>query len=114
MTAAPTRTVRYPTRSRRPARDPAGDLIEAGLDLVDVGVAVFDSDLLLTYRNNRFVELSVYPPEFVRPGTHIAELVRFDACRGAYGAGDIDLQIGERLDEIARGQAHESERHLAD
>ena len=114
MASEPTSTVRHPARSRRPVRDPGADLIEAGFDLIDVGVAVFDSDLRLVYRNNRFVELCSYPPDLVRPGTQIAELVRLDATEGAGGGGNIDGQIGDRLNQIARGKAHDLERRLAD
>jgi len=63
-----------------------GLLVEA-LDHTDLGIAVYDSNLLLVYCNNRFVEIFSYPPEVVGPGAGIETFARYDAELGEYGVG---------------------------
>ena len=74
--------VRHRKSARNVEHEPDIPLVEAGLDFIDDGVAIFDNSLRLKYRNRRFVDLGAYPPELMAPGTPIADLVRFDAHRG--------------------------------
>ncbi|MEQ8817002.1 MAG: PAS-domain containing protein [Thalassobaculum sp.] len=62
-------------------------LVEA-LDHTDLGIAVYDANLVLVYCNARFVEIFDYPPEVVAPGASIETFARYDAELGEYGAGD--------------------------
>ena len=97
-----------------PALPPLPGQVEAGLDLLDQGVAVFDRELRLTYGNRNFGELRAYPPELRRPGTLLAEILRFNANQGDYGDGDVERHVDQRLEDVGRGKGHEFERQLAD
>jgi adenylate cyclase len=88
--------------------------VEAGLDLLDQGIAIFDRDLRLTYCNRHFGQLRTYPPELCRPGTPLADIFRFNASQGDYGPGVIEPHVEEQLEDVSRGKGHELERQLAD
>ena len=69
-----------------------GDLerLRAGLDCLDLGVAIYDDDLRLVEFNRRFVEIFDYPAERVWPGALIEDLIRYSAQRGALDPAEID------------------------
>lgn len=85
-----------------------------GLDLLDVGAAMFDADGRLFYCNSAFRSLRHYPPEICRTGVTLAELLRCSAERGDFGPGDIDALVAERLGEIKQSEKREIERAMAD
>jgi PAS domain S-box-containing protein len=91
-----------------------GDLTGAALDLLPIGVGVFDRDLRLVYCNRPFSELRDLPPSCCRPGTALAEIIRNNADRGDYGPGDVDQQVAKRIAEIALLQPREVERECGD
>jgi histidine kinase len=41
--------------------------------------------------NSRYVELFRYPPELMRVGQPIEDLIRHNARRGLLGKGDVEL-----------------------
>jgi len=67
-----------------PTRTPAvtAAALQSGLDLLADGIAIFDADLALVFRNARFCTLRGYPTELCVPGTTIQGLLRFNAARG--------------------------------
>jgi PAS domain S-box-containing protein len=78
-------------------------LIETAFDHLDDGFSVFDGDLCLVAWNRRFFELVDVPVEgFARVGTPFEAFMRFNAERGEYGPGDVDVQVAER---VARARA---------
>lgn len=81
------------------------DLLQHALDHARQGITVLDSDLHLLCWNQAFVDLYELPPEFVRVGISLGEIVRFNAARGAYGPGTMDEQIAARIDSFI----HETE-----
>ncbi len=81
------------------------DLLQHALDHARQGITVLDSDLHLLCWNQAFVDLYELPPEFVRVGISLGEIVRFNAARGAYGPGAMDEQIAARIDSFI----HETE-----
>lgn len=85
-------------------------LLQAGLDRLDQGIAVFDSRLRLVGWNQRFIELLALPPELVCPGVAFADLIRFNAVRGEYGCGEIETQVNERRQQAAALQPQSFER----
>lgn len=68
-----------------------------GINELDVGLTVFDRDLVLIAANPRFGEMLSFPAELCRPGTRIEDLFRHNAAHGEYGPGEIDDQVRERL-----------------
>ncbi|MCH7945684.1 MAG: PAS-domain containing protein, partial [Armatimonadetes bacterium] len=85
-----------------------------GLELLDVGVAIFDNETRLIFANPAFRALRRYPDEICREGVTLEALLRFNAERGDFGPGDADAQVAERLAEIDEGEGREIEREMAD
>ncbi len=88
-------------------------LLLAGLDLFQNGVAIFDDDLRLVVRNERFLTLRHFPPELCVPGVSLEALLRFNAERGDYGRGDIDAEVKARVAEVKRVKTRVVEQHMA-
>lgn len=78
------------------------DLLQAGLDLLDQGITVFDGDLRLVAWNRTFLQLLEFPDALAYVGAPFENFIRYNAERGEYGPGDREIQIAER--EI--GRAH--------
>ncbi len=81
------------------------DLLQHALDHARQGITVLDSDLHLLCWNQAFVDLYELPPEFVRVGVGLDEIVRFNAARGSYGPGALDEQVSARINSFM----HETE-----
>ena len=88
-------------------------LIRAGLDTLNFGFAIFDSDLKLVANNKAFRTLRGYPAALCKPGTEIIEFYRFNAERGDYGPGDVEEHARSRLNRVRKRQPHELEYELA-
>ena len=89
-------------------------LIDAGLDALDVGFAIFDKNLKLLTSNRAFRTLRGYPVALTRPGTDIIELYRFNAARGDYGPGDAEAQAISRMERVRERKAHRLDYALGD
>jgi PAS domain S-box-containing protein len=85
-----------------------------GLELLDVGVAVFGQDSRLVFANQAFRALRHYPDNLCREGVTLEALLRFNAERGDFGPGDVNAQVTERLAEINEAEKRELEREMAD
>ena len=92
---------------------PEGHAAE-GLELLDVGVAIFDKETRLVFANPAFRALRRYPDEICRAGVTLEALLRFNAERGDFGPGDAGAQVAERLAEISEAEPREIEREMAD
>ena len=73
------------------------DQLQHALDHARQGVTVFDSNLALTAWNREFADLFDLPPALLRLGVGLDEIVRFNAARGAYGPGDSEDFVTERV-----------------
>jgi signal transduction histidine kinase len=73
------------------------DQLQHALDHARQGISVYDSNLTLTAWNREFAELFDLPPAMLRHGVGLDELVRFNAARGAYGPGDSEDFVAERV-----------------
>jgi Na+/proline symporter/signal transduction histidine kinase len=73
------------------------DQLQHALDHARQGVTVFDSNLALTAWNREFVDLFDLPQALLRHGVGLDEIVRFNAARGAYGPGDNEDFVAERV-----------------
>ena len=88
-------------------------IVDAGLDALDFGIAIFDRNLKLVTSNRAFAELRGYPVTLCKPGTDIIEFYRFNAERGDYGPGDAEAQAMSRMERVRERQPHELEYELA-
>lgn len=104
-------------RSAAPAAAAAPDrtaaLIDAGLDALDHGFAIFDRELRLVAANKAFAALRGYPRAMCRPGTEIVQFYRFNAARGDYGPGDPEAQAWTRVERVRERKPHALEYALA-
>lgn len=85
-----------------------------GLDLLDIGIAIFDTESRLVYANPPFRALRRYPDEICHEGVTLESLLQFNAQHGDFGAGNADAQVAERLSEIRQAAEREIERTMAD
>jgi PAS domain S-box-containing protein len=90
------------------------ELLEAMMENMPQGISVVDADMRLVAWNRRYVELFQYPPELVRAGRPIADLIRYNAARGWCGPGDPELHVEKRLRHMRAGSMHLSERRRTD
>ncbi|MDQ2778022.1 MAG: PAS domain-containing protein, partial [Pseudomonadota bacterium] len=79
-------------------------------------LSVFDGELKLTLSNDMFGQLLALPPTLNQPGlTRFEQIIRYNAERGEYGAGDPEVIVGTHLQRMAGGVvAHQFERVRAD
>ena len=73
------------------------DQLQHALDHARQGITVFNSNLALTAWNREFGELFDLPQALLRLGVGLDEIVRFNASRGAYGPGDSEDFVAERV-----------------
>jgi Na+/proline symporter/signal transduction histidine kinase len=73
------------------------DQLQHALDHARQGITVFDANLALTAWNREFADLFDLPPVLLRHGVGLDEIVRFNAARGAYGPGDSEDFVAERV-----------------
>ena len=86
------------------------DMLQAGLDLLDQGITVFDAGLKLIAWNQTFLRLLDFPEHLAYVGAPFESFIRFNAERGEYGPGDIESQIEERLAAARDFAPHVRER----
>lgn len=84
------------------------------LESLNQGITYFDADLNLVFGNRRCVELLELPEELRKKGTHLSEYFRFNALRGEYGEGDIDILVQERMTLAEKFEPHVFERTRPD
>jgi Na+/proline symporter/CheY-like chemotaxis protein len=73
------------------------EILQTALDHVRQGIAVFDKGAHLICWNRQFGELLQLPNEMIRIGVDLAEILRFNAEGGAFGPGDPETMVRERL-----------------
>ncbi|WP_129641065.1 hybrid sensor histidine kinase/response regulator [Peristeroidobacter agariperforans] len=90
------------------------EMLEAMMENMPQGISVVDAEMRLVAWNRRYVELLDYPPELMRAGRPIADLMRYNAGRGWYGPGDAEAHVEKRLAHMRAGSPHLSERRRSD
>jgi Na+/proline symporter/CheY-like chemotaxis protein len=73
------------------------EILQTALDHVRQGIAVFDKELHLVCWNRQFGELLGLPPQLLRVGTSLDQILRFNAERSAGQPEKIDAIVNERL-----------------
>jgi len=85
-------------------------MLQAGLDLLDQGITIFDAELRLMAWNRTFLELLDFPGSLAYVGAPFESFIRYNAERGEYGPGDVDTLVAERLTAAADFMPHVRER----
>jgi Na+/proline symporter/signal transduction histidine kinase len=87
------------------------ELLEATLQNVSQGICVFDAEMRIATWNGRFLELNDVPPDLIRVGMSLAELVDFLTARGDYGTDGETLLDRRRANKLSSGpDVYERER----
>ncbi len=86
------------------------NMLQAGLDLLDQGITVFDGDLRLVAWNRTFLTLLEFPDQLARVGAPFENFIRFNAERGEYGPGNLEAQVAERVSAARNFAPHVSDR----
>jgi Na+/proline symporter/CheY-like chemotaxis protein len=73
------------------------EILQTALDHVRQGIAVLDKDMHLVCWNRQFGEVLGLPHELVRIGIGLDEILRFNAEKGAFGAGEVEALVAERI-----------------
>ncbi|ESQ80638.1 PAS-domain containing protein [Asticcacaulis sp. YBE204] len=89
-------------------------LLAATLENIDPGVSVIDQNLRLVAWNSRYLDLFQYPPQMIRVGAPVSDLIRYNAERGECGPGEVENHVARRLEHMRRGARHSFERRRAD
>lgn len=102
-----------------PPSDPAAPLaryqtLQAGLDLLDQGLSIFDSALRLVAWNRAYLQLLDFPEAMGFVGAPFSSFIGFNARRGEYGPGDPARQVAERVQAAQTFAPHEIERTRPD
>jgi len=90
------------------------EILSTTLENISAGVSVVDPDMRLVAWNRRYQEMFGYPAGMLYVGRPVADLIRYNAERGELGDGDIEDQIGRRIEHMRNGSAHVFERVRAD
>ncbi len=88
------------------------DLVNSVIENLPCGLSVFDGDLKLVAANHEFRRLLDFPDAlFDRPAVQFEDVIRFNAQRGEYGAGDVEATV-QAIVARARAvqQPHQFER----
>ena len=86
------------------------ELIQAGLDRLDQGLTVIDANLQIVAWNQAFLRLLDFPESMAFVGADFESFMRYNAERGEYGPGDVEVLVQARL-ELARSfKPHYTER----
>ncbi|MGB5588446.1 MAG: NahK/ErcS family hybrid sensor histidine kinase/response regulator [Gammaproteobacteria bacterium] len=86
------------------------DLLEITLENIAEGISVVDAQLRIVAWNRSYEKMFLYPPELLRIGTPIAELIRYNAGLGRCGPGEVEEHVRRRLRHMRRGGGHVYQR----
>ncbi len=78
------------------------EILQTALDHVRQGIAVFDKHMQLVTWNRYFGEMLELPPDLVRVGARLDEILYRLAERGDFGPGTIATLLEDRLERYAR------------
>ncbi len=89
-------------------------MTEAGLNLIQQALSIYDSGLRLVVANRPFRDMFDLPVELVTPGARFDDTIRFLVDRGEYGEVDDPAAFVQvRVDQARAFEAHYMERPRA-
>ena len=87
------------------------DVMRTVIDNFPGGISLCDADLRFTTYNDQFRVMLDFPPTLFEKGwADFEELIRFNACRGEYGPGDLEQQVHAAVTRARHFEAHRMER----
>lgn len=88
--------------------------LQAGVDLLDRGLSVFDADLRMVAWNRAFLELLDFPADLAFVGASFESFIRYNARRGEYGDQPEEEAVRERVALAMQFLPHDIERMRPD
>ena len=88
------------------------EILQTALDHVRQGIAVFDRDLQLICWNRQFGEILDLPPNLIRVGIGLADILRFNGLRGGIAPDYIESFVREQIDRYVSGNEPFLERFV--
>jgi PAS domain-containing protein len=89
-------------------------LLETTFESMNQGIIVTDSGPRVLAFNQKYADFIDFPPGFLNPGMSFEKVLRFQAERGDFGAGDVEEIVRQRLLARQQGKMHRRERILRD
>jgi two-component system cell cycle sensor histidine kinase PleC len=102
---------------RRKAADELAEkslALETTLENISQGITMIDDNLNVLAFNHKFLELLEFPADVFVKGFPLEQAFRFNAERGEYGPGDVEVQVRERIELAKRFEPHVFERWRPD
>lgn len=91
--------------------DNRANLMQAGLNLIQQALSIYDSDLRLAACNSRFAEMFDLPPDLYTTGASFERTIRFLVGRGEYGeVDDPEEAVAQRVEAARAFRPHYMER----
>jgi signal transduction histidine kinase/CheY-like chemotaxis protein len=78
-------------------------ILEATLTGMSDGIMMVDSDLRLMAWNQRFPEFTGVPPEILRVGLPMEEILRGQVVGGEFGSVDVETEVARRMAMLRSG-----------
>jgi len=95
--------------------DPRTKLTQAGLNLIQQALSIFDSGLRLAVSNRQYQVMFDLPDALTRPGTSFEETIRHLVLRGEYGeVADPEEAVRIRVEQARAFVPHYMERRRPD
>lgn len=87
--------------------DSRAKLTQAGLNLIQQALSIYDRDLRLAVCNRRFQEMFDLPEALVMPGAGFEDTIRYLVRRGEYGeVEDPEKAVRVRVDQARAFRPH--------
>jgi signal transduction histidine kinase len=80
-------------------------ILEATLTGMSDGIMMVDSDLRLMAWNQHFPEFTGVPPDILRPGLSMEDILRAQVAGGEFGPVDVDAEVARRMALLRSGGA---------
>jgi PAS domain S-box-containing protein len=89
-------------------------IMQTVLDNMKDGVTLYDKNLNWVFSNRSHAEIMHYPPDLIRPGVNMRDVVRFLIARGEYGpVDDVEAKIEEMITQLTTPGGIHYERRAA-
>ncbi|WP_233192992.1 hybrid sensor histidine kinase/response regulator [Acidimangrovimonas sediminis] len=91
--------------------DMTAKLTQAGLNLIQQALSIFDSELRLAVSNRAYQEMFALPDHLTTPGAGFEETIRYLVTRGEYGpVEDVEAAVRDRVETARAFRPHYMER----
>ena len=99
---------------RKHAIAPGVAALQAGLDRLPIGFALFDSKRQLVAWNEALASICGYPKSLLHARTAVERFLRFNAERGDYGPGSVAALVRKRVAMVNGRKPIVRDQRLAD